>query len=71
MSIWSAIGAVIEKVTQYVPSKSEKLRKQRKDLKDEIEAIMRIPMSARNSIRLHDLAYKLAKVEDELANIAK
>jgi len=65
------IGAVIKKVTEWVPSKSESLRKRRKEFKDEIDKIMRQPMSTRDNARLHDIAYKLSKVEEELANIAK
>lgn len=71
MSIWDGIGAVIGKVTQWIPGKIEALKNEKERLLNEREILTSKTFSASGSRRVIAIDTRLQQINTILQNNAR
>ena len=68
--LFGGIGAVIEKITQWIPGRVEALKNEKARLLNERKALLKQPVSARNSDRIIRIDVRLQQINEAIGNHA-
>lgn len=70
MSLWDGIGAVVGKITQWIPGRIESLKNEKNRLQREYDGLTIMPYTKDRSRRIDFITNRLRDINSKLENSA-